>query len=293
MRRLLLGSAFLGLAPIVPAQDLIVTMSGDSIRCVITMVTPDRLFYTVTLEDHTQRDDIATGNVAMYKRAGYFPVILGDVGERRTEGPPPGEHGWMLTATMGFSHRTAPLPSGIGDAEADYINGLRGGLHASGALHYFVSEEVAIGLEYNSFFGAKNSLPITVLLQDSTTLNGLMADDIRLRYLGFDVLFRPIALKSLSPFGSIGVGRLVYEDRATFINNFTITGSSIAFNIRAGLEFRSAGKLSMATSLAYFVCSLNRFEVDTGSAQVGFTLPDNAQENVSRLDLGVLMRLRL
>lgn len=61
-------------------QDLIVTISGDSIQCAISSVAPNRLLYTVKAADGaTDRRDILLSSVAMYKREGYFPVILGAV----------------------------------------------------------------------------------------------------------------------------------------------------------------------------------------------------------------------
>lgn len=275
------------------AQDLIVTTAGDSIRCSITSVTPNRLFFTVQMDDYQRPDNIALEQVAMYKRVGYYPVIVGDVGGPRMEGTPPMEHGWLMSATFGYSHRTAPVDGGLPDEWKDYINGQRPGRHATGSLHYFLSEGVAIGLQYSSFFGAKNSMPITVLLQDSTTVNGILADDVRLRYFGLDFLFRPIALKGVTPFGAVSAGRLVYEDRATLINNFTITGSALALNVRAGLECPLGPKLSIAASLGYFLCRLSRFEIDTGSQKSGFTLPDRGEENVDRMDIGILARISL
>ena len=275
------------------AQDLIVTTSGDSIKCRINTVTQNRLFFTVRMEDYSRPDKIDLDHVAMYKREGYFPVIMGDVGALRKEGQPKDDHGWLLSATFGSSHRTAPLEDGLSQEEADYMNGQRSGLHASGSLHYFITEEVAVGAVYNGSFGAGNSMPVSILLQDSTTVQGVLAEDVRLRYLGLDFLFRAITIKAVSPFGAVGIGRLVYENRATLINNFTITGSGLALNVRAGLECRISSKMSIGASLGYFVSRLNRFEIDTGSQKVGFTLPDRAEENLDRADLALVARIRL
>lgn len=276
------------------AQDLIVTTRGDSIKCTISTVTPNRLFFTVQMEDYRRPDNIALEDVAMYKRDGYFPVIMGDVrSERSKEVAPPEEHGWLMSGSFGFSHRTAPIDDGLPSELEDYVNGQRSGLHASGTLHYFVTDGVAIGLQYNGFFGARNSMPITVLLDDSTTLDGVLAEDVRLRYLGLDFLFRPIRLRSVTPFGAVSLGRLVFEDRATLINNFTITGSALALNVRAGLECSIGPKLSVGVSVGYFISRISRVEVDTGSQKSGFTLPDRGEENVDRVDVGLVARVRL
>ncbi len=287
-------SAFgLFFATIAGAQDLIVTIQGDSIHCLISNASTNRLFYTVQMADYRRPDNIDLEQVAMYTRQGYYPVILGDVEGRRKLTGYPKDHGWLMSASFGYSHRTAPIENGLPPELKDHINKQRSGLHASGSLHYFITDEEAIGVQYNSFFGAENSIPIQVLLEDSTMVEGILADDVRLRYLGLDFLFRPLELNALTPFVAVSMGRLVYEDRATLINNFTITGSALALNVRAGLECALGPKLSIAGSVGYFISRLKRFEVDTGSQKIGFSLPDRGEENVDRADLAMVLRIRL
>lgn len=274
-------------------QDLIVTTQGDSIHCAITGVTPDRLYFTVQMEDYRRPDSLPRKQVAMYKRDGYFPVILGSADPQQGQEPRTSEHGWLMSGSFGYSHRTASTHSDLPQELKDYVDGLRPGLHASGSLHYFITPGLALGAQYNGFFGSKNSMPVAVKLQDGTIVQGMMADDVRLRYLGPDLLFRPLPTGATTPFLALSVGRLVYEDRATFINNFTVTGKALAFNVRAGLDCAIGEKLSAGITAGYFACRLNRFEVDAGSQKAGFTLPDRSEESVDRVDLGLILRVRL
>lgn len=280
------------LGPVARAQDLIVTVAGDSISCVITTVTPKRLFYKVAEAKAQGQQDIALDDVAMYRREGYHPVVL-NAENRAVFVRPKRELEWWLTGLGGFSYRTAKTPDEFTDAQADYVDELRSAWHAAGALHCFVGKDFAVGLEYNSFFGSKASMTTTVQLPDSSIVDAVLADDIRLRYLGADLLWRSKKNGTARWFGSIGLGRLVYEDRATIINKVTLTGSTFAMVTRIGCDLRVAPKMTLGLCAGYFFSRLDEFEVDTGSSKVGVSLPRGSEENLNRLDISVTARLHL
>ena len=276
-------------------QDLIVTTTGDSIRCIINTVAPARLFYMTKDGTGNKRSDIALEQVAMYKRDGFFPVIMSEVRARALDNASMDERKrWLMSFSGGYSRRTASYGDQVlSSPEKEYMDRLRNGLHASASLLRYVNEEVAVGAEYNSFFASRSSTTVKVLTSANDTVTGEMADDIRLRYVGLDVLYRPASVGKLSFYGSLGIGYLKYIDRATFINDFTITGETVAYCAHLGLDLRVTSGISIGARAGFFRASLNRFEVDLGSTSVAFTLPNYQEESVNRVDAGLVLRIHL
>lgn len=276
------------------AQDLILTTSGDSIRCTIHNVGPHRLYFMVRDNGHVRRENIGLEQVAMYKREGYYPVIRGkdavDVGARPTGR---GKGRWMMTFAGGFSRRIAEIPDDLDAEFRDHLEAQLNGLHLMAALHYSIREEVALGIVYDGFFNAKHSMGITARTLDGTMVTGTFAEDARLRWIPFTLLYRPVSPSKTSFVGWLGVGPVFYTNHATIINKVTITGTTAAYGGSIGVDHRLSKLLSLGVHLTCMKGSINRFEVDFGSTKATVHLPENVSESVNRLDLGLVLRVRL
>jgi hypothetical protein len=277
------------------AQDLIITTSGDSIHCQITDVAPTRLFYSVKLENATvYRRNIRLRQVAMYRREGYFPVFL-DVREQPLSNGANARpaNRWMLSCTGGLSYRIARFPIDIDQDYRDYLEGQTSGEHLGASLHYFFKESLGVGVVYESFFGAKRSMDIQLRLTDGTIVPGILAEDARMRWIPLSVLYSPRTTNRISFNGWLGIGPLLYTNYATIINKVTLTGATVAYGISLGSDYRLTHALSLGLHATYMIGALDRLEFDFGSTQGTVSLPDRSNESVTRVDLGVVLRLRL
>ena len=276
------------------AQDLIVTTQGDSINCSITTISSARLFYSQQIGDDIRRDNIALSNVALYSRKGYFPVILGNSSSpavRKRKDEPSGR--WQLGVEAGISRRIGEVPPDLDPMLEDHIEAQRNGLHVSGSIHYFIKEELALGVVYNSFFGAKHSMEITGTAEDGSTVTGILAEDVRMRWIPFSVLYAPRSQGRTSFQGSVGIGPLFYRNYAIILNNVLITGASAAMGASVRLQHRLTSTASIGLHVAYMAGSIDRFEYDFGSTKATISLPDAYNESVNRFDIGLNLRLRL
>ena len=129
----------------------------------------------------------------MYVRKGYFPVILGNTSRERRRGNDSAFGRWQLGVEAGLSRRIGEVPPDRDPALKDHIEAQRNGLHVSGSIHYFIKEELALGVVYNSFFGAKHSMEITGTAEDGSTVTGTLAEDVRMRWIPFSVMYSPRA----------------------------------------------------------------------------------------------------
>lgn len=274
------------------AQDLIITTSGDSIRCTITSVGPYRLAYTRSTAEGTERGRVALKEVSSYKRVGFYNVVLGGVDERDNTMLPAGNK-WTFAVGAGWSYRTTPLSKGLSQQGQDYGNGLRQGYHASASLHLALSDALCVGVIYNSFFGARNTGDVSMLLPDSSTITGPLADDVRIKWIGFNVLARSEWSGRIRMHGSFGIGPVFYRNYATVIDDYVISGIYLATRGGLGVDYRLTDALSLGIEAGYLHGSVKEFTVDNGSSTYVLNLPRKTTEGIHRLDAGIFLRVRL
>ena len=274
------------------AQDLIVTATGDSIRCVITSVGPYQLAYVRKTAEGKDRGRIALKDVASYKRVGYYNVVLGNVAERNAAVLPAGNK-WMFTAGVGGSYLVDAFPARATYVPENYVRGLRAGFQAGAALHFFLAEHVAIGVTYSASFGARNRTNVTLLAPNGSSVSGTMADDIRLKWAGLNVLLRSDRSDHVRFNGSLGVGPLFYRNYATLIDEYVSRGTSFAFRLTFGADYRLTDALSIGAELGYLRGMLTETSMKKGSSIYVVNSPPMGHDNVDRIDAGVVLRMRL
>ena len=278
--------------------DMIVSTGGDTIRCTISTVRADRLYYTTIEGGRTRKARIPMDQVAVYKREGFFPVVPGRVVPSADAAVPPKErarvkHDWLFSASYGYSRRYAPLADNIPQDLRSYTERLRTGRHVSGSVHWFAMEHVAIGLMYNGSFGSRNSTTITVKQPDGTTIQGPVSNDIRVDWYGANVLFAPMGGKKVSPYASLGAGYITYQDKATYFEPYTVTGNTIGAELRAGVDLMVAPSLTIGAQFVWSTGRLKSFKIDTGDQSAEVDLMEPYAEGLGRIDLAVVLRLRL
>ncbi len=274
----------------VRAQDLIVTTSGDSIHCAITTVAPKRIFYArAGTDDRTQ--DIAIEEVAMYQRQGYFPVILGKVrslGSRNTK-----NERWILSLGGGYSRLLAPAQEGLSTEEQDYINTMRNAMHLSASIACFWSATVGISAEYHSMSGAKASGTMRFPVSADSSITGPVEDDLTLTFIGANLeTLVPLSTRT-SLYTSLGLGYLKYRNDAVIIERALVTGNTFALNLRLGVDVELSKKVGLGIQLGYLMAKVDRLEYDFGYGKLNLQLPSSQAQNVSHLDAGMALRLRL
>ena len=277
---------------VLQGQDLIVTNSGDSIDCVITDVAPYKIrFYSVEGAGKKHRS-ILLDQVSMYRRSGYFPVTLGALAERKGATLSAGNR-WMTTVSMGWGFRTTPMRSFLTPEDGDYLNGSRQGFCGHVSLHNFVTDNMAIGIEYSSFFGSGRSIAIDVDLPNGTSENWRLADNVRMHWANVNLLLKFDHQNDWS-FGVLfQAGPLFYQDEAISTGNLIIRGRTLALGLRPSAELRLSDKWAIGAHVGYVLGRLEELTCDTGRSTFVLVLPKDSRESVSRVDIGVELRMRL
>lgn len=274
------------------SQDLIVTNTGDSLRCVITAVGPYRLAYTQNTAIGKERGRIALKEVSSYKREGYFTVVVGDREGKDRPASPAGNK-WTFAAGGGWNYRVSRLAENITAEEKDYVNGLRQGWFADASLHLALSDHWAVGFVYNASFGSRNSRSISVRLPDSSIVSGTMAEDVRIRWVGVNAWHRSAWFGRYRVNSSIGFGPVFYRNYAKLIDDFEINGIDLAMRSGLGVDHRLSDAICIGVELGFLFGSVKEFTLENGSSTYVFGLRETSGEGVHRFDAGIVLRVRL
>ena len=276
------------------AQDLIVTTGGDSIRCAITAVTANRLFYSVVDASEKQRRDIAMEDVAVYTREGFFPVVVSRIVPPAPTVKNEGRKRWLMSFSGGCSRRTYAVSGALPGEEQEHLKRLRNGINACASLHHTVGKRLALGLAYSSFFGSMSHTSVTFLTADSSaTTTAELEENIRMRYLGVDLLWQPPSRGKWAFSGSLGMGYLGYSNYVTLVNKATISGWTLARKGQVGLDYSISSTTSVGACLGYVSAELDRVEIDLGATSVNVSTRVGKGESLDRFDVGLMLRVRL
>ena len=292
-----------GLRADLDAQDLIITTKDDSIRCAITDVGNSMIYYQTIDPDGRHDHHISIEDVAMYSRAGSFPVFLNALGNDRDlmasrrvkrNTNMNGRSPWSLSLTTGLSRMTGRYPTGLTSAYQDYLDRLAHGFHVDAELQYEPTEHVGIGVEYEGAFAFHSSMPLVVTFSDGSTSTINFSEEITMRFIGasvFGVIGKPGGKSSVHL--GMSIGRLDFYDNIDLILFAKATGSTVATKLNSSLDLRLSSKLFLVLSLSYLGGSIDQYEFDTGSGPQAHTATKASEkQDAPHINAGVGLRLR-
>jgi hypothetical protein len=163
------------------AQDIIITKSGDSIKCEITKVTQTDIYFRYLKNGGVEKTFLPIKDIDNYQ---YFHPGA----DNKAGGVPPDRTYPHIRfgAGGGYSYRLEKIPQDAGDFK-EYLQKLKSGFNIEAEAGYFIKKAYGIGLRYN-FFRATNYMDnITFIVSNGhsfDTVVGNMGDNIGIHYIG-------------------------------------------------------------------------------------------------------------
>jgi hypothetical protein len=229
----------------VSAQDQIVRIYGDTIQCYIEREDQQFLYYKPFDSKKAETEVISVKEVIdiIYDRSvtrirKYDEKIESKKFRR-----------FQISSVYGYSW-TLSADDIYGEDFQLVYDELRGGPFLDLRLNCFLNEEVGLGLLYsNSQYENNEDVGVAVRFQDGTEVSGPLDHDRTIHYYALNLAFNHSSERNNFAFQiDIGLGLLTLEDRAAFINDYTLRSSGLGGHISA------------------------RFSIDLGE---GFYLPAN------------------
>lgn len=272
------------------AQDLIVSTKTDSINCSITKIDSENISYKFTQPGgNVISTQIPLSLVLEYDR-GYYKRI-----ERHKYSQTPGNYSMQLVVSVhgGYSHRTAPVMDGLGYVLTEYMKSLKPGYNLGADIIYYFSNTRGFGVKL-SRFGASSSME-GVSLPDGLggEIKGTMSDNIRISFAG------PVySMRLVSPNGkhsmlmNLGAGYMAYQNNATYVYLYTITGNAAGIVYDLGYNYGLTKNLTLGIQTSLYAGILTEYKITNGQNTENIELSEDEREGLGRIDLSVKLSYR-
>jgi hypothetical protein len=278
-------------------QDRIITAQRDTIWCKILSITSTNIHY-----EQTGKDKRTTGRFIPVEQVLEYSEQVTKVHREKQ----PLAHRWWTSVQFGGSYLLASTSDkesqlqywGISNADAkDFYKRLRRGIHIGGDVYYFINQYVGFGAKYLYFY---SSAKLNCAGNMGDGINYLitdMDDRIYVNYAGPSVIAQQWIGRNnrfrLTETAAVGFVHLREEIRSTqypVSNNQLTTGGTVGIKMEASFEYYPLSWLSVSANAGLFY---SRFSSETTSDRNGsytFTLDEDNEINVSRLDYSVGIR---
>jgi len=285
------------------AQDRLITTMGDTVFCKIVRVDGQYLVFTMDNEPRTERK-IAFALVDGYDRN----FVKQPVQEAQTQAAPKPQstfatkpsrsisgrnkkRGFMLGIAVGYSHRLAKVPDGLPAELEKYIRKLKSSFALKLDAAYFFGRFFGLGANYSmAYTGNRLS---NVIMQDQTgqLRYGDIADRISMHFVGLHLTSR-FGPKSGNGYflPGVTVGYTAYQNKATVIDDFTLTSGTFSLSINLAADFRIGTKTYLGMGVDYITGILNYYKYKDATSSGTITMRGDARDNLSRLEFSMGLR---
>ena len=278
LKRALLWTALSSGCLVCAGQDLIVTTTGDSIRCEITAVREKKLFYASQENGRSKNKSIERAMVASYRRVGYAPVELNRTTFVPYVEPPKQEPRrdtsvtlerpilWNLFGGYGWVRRLGSASDEQGSEWQEHNEGLRSGLQYSAGFNYYVSDQFAIGARFTGCAWAHSSTGLPIPVQGDSTALFDVETEIRMYTIGPALIWRPTKHGDDADLTfALSTGLTEYEEN-NIIEGVTVKlrGVCLYGSLIAALDLHLTENLTIGASTGLSLGTLKRLEITAG-----------------------------
>lgn len=287
--------AFTLFAPVCKAQDLLITITGDTIRCRVEQSNEQFVYYRTLKTRRGEQDVISRKEVREVVYAAYEAGVkernaLADRGRKFSPGLW-GGGGWSVLVDNGQEP---------GENLEAYYRQLRSGYWVGGGAYFMLSQELGLGGIY-SISRFANSIGVQLSNQQNVVIRtGILSDDIRIQYIGAGLVLRLGADTDWYRLQlNIGPGLNLYRNDARFFFDYALRSTGV------GGHMSLEGLLNLGQGMSLGVhAGFKGIQNTSLKAEYTDGIPDDVFEllkllnenqrplNVLRLDVGVSFHIQ-
>ena len=195
----------------------------------------------------------------------------------------------------GYAYRLAKLAGDTPPILKDYANGLKSGYSFGLDAVYFLKPSWGLGLKYSRFGSSGSMSNMNITYDDGTGANGNISDDVAINFVGPSYVSK---YSTRNPdhtfFGGLSLGYLGYSDKAVLVDqSLKITGATFGAALDLGYDYAISKYITLGAQASLTGGSLSKVTVDYGYTTETRTLEEEQRENLSRLDIGVGLRMKI
>ena len=259
------------------AQDLLVTVDGDSINCKITKVKEDYIYFIFSHQGEVRNTLLPREQVTDFQNDFYETAVVqpDQIAGYKSKFP----H-WRLAASGGWGYRLGRSPDGLNSAGQDFVNQLRSGFIIGLDAGYFFSEIFGAGLKYDLFKAHALSLSPSVEDHNSISFAG---PSFIMRF--FD------QAKANYWFMGYSIGYMGYKDRMDVSGQQIINqGSTFGMAMDFGYDIALSKNWALGFQLSLLSGTLTRYNQTVNGVTQTIELKSGSYEGLGRVNLSAGLR---
>lgn len=286
MRKVVLTLGILFTAVVGFGQDLIIPASGEKLKCTITQIANDTIYYETTRDGITMMHRAALSDIREYRK-GYFDESGAGIQAMMVDEYP--KFRYLLEGN--WSYMTGTIQEGLAPAIEEHIKELKTGWGLRFAGSYRLSPDYAIGVKY-AYFRTTHTIKNLEVQIDGTLYSGTLQDAIQVHFIGPAAFYRnPTTVKNLTFISSFGIGYTHYINESIFFSYpLTLVGKALGLHTSAGFDWKFSEHMGIGLSVNYFYGWLSKYTTGSGSAKQTIKLEEGSLESLSRLEIGAGLR---
>lgn len=264
------------------SQDLIVTLTNDSLNCEITQIDSEFIRFNIVYSKEVRNSVLMLSAIKNYQKNFYSKS---KIDSRNNSGTDYTQFHIILSG--GGSYLFDPIPENAEGDIKEYYQDLKMGYNLGLDVNYYFNKTIGVGLKYSYFNSTGSS-------QGSSSNGGINSEwdirqDIMINFAGPTFLARFLSAKNKNAFIiGVSVGYMWYKDDAVLLDPAIITGNTFGLNIDASYHISLSNKFFLGFSVSSTVGYLASIDIDDGVKTETFDLESfENYKNISRGDLSI------
>lgn len=273
---------------VVFSQDLIVTLTNDSLNCEITKIESEYIHFNMTNNEVVRNSVLMVSAIKSYQENFYSKSKSPSKQNSNTE-----YARLHFIISGGGSYLFDPVPNDVIDEIKDYYENLKMGYNLGFDVNYYFNKTIGLGLKYNYFNSSSSS-------KGSSSGNGFtsvwdISENIMVNFAGPTFLARFLSKKNKNAFIlGVSVGYMWYKDDAVFFDPVIVRGNTFGLNIDASYHISLSDKFFLGFSASTTLGFLDSITFDDGQNTETFNF-DNFSDykNISRADISIKIGIKI
>lgn len=263
------------------SQDLIVTLTNDSLNCEITQIDSEFIHFNMVYNQKVRNSVLMLAVIKKYEENYYSKSSIPSKGKSSEYSR------FHIILNGGASYLLDPIADNVSDEFQDYYQDLKMGYNLGLDVNYYFNKTIGLGIKYNYFSSSSSSKGSSN--DGGNTSEWDISESIMINFVGPTFLARFLSKKNKNAFIlGVSAGYMWYNDDAVLLGPVIITGNTFGLNVDASYHISLSKKFFLGFSVSTTAGFLNKITIDDGTISETYNLENfEDYKNISRADLSI------
>lgn len=264
------------------SQDLIVTLTNDSLNCEITQIDSEYIHFNMVINKEVRNSVLMISAIKNYQENYYSKSKIPSQNSSSME-----YARFHIILSGGGSYLLDPIADNVSDELRVYYEDLKMGYNLGLDVNYYFNKTIGIGIKYSYFNSSSSSKGTSD--RDGIISEWDISENIMINFVGPTFLARFLSKNNKNAFIlGLSVGYMIYKDDAILLDPVIISGNTLGMNIDASYHISLSNSFFLGISVSTTVGFLNSITIDDGTDPQTYNFESFEEyENISRADLSL------